>query len=525
MLRVLLLALAVLSADGFSTADVPTPRFTFQPGAIHVTIPSSPGMSLAAIHLTVGEPVHGTRPGKYNKDLARDGDVFRGTVHFQWQTGDVIYYWVYVVVDGLGYQRLEQSHTIRAGGAGTTRAPSRGPFQVPTPSFHFTPFTITVAVPALPGVSLAAIHMNLDEPLRGTNAGKYNKDMDKSGDVFVTMIHAPWEQASTIYYWVYVIFNGLGHHKLEQRFDISPGMSVPPTRPPGGTTRPPSSLLPSECGIRFLDSFLAPAMFGDLRVANASEVNHGDYPWQAQIQKLSGPRYAHHCGGIIISDRHILTAAHCMTLPVSQLQVVVGQHDIRTTNDVGQQTFSIKSLARHADYASDPLRGHVNDIAVILLNTERRGRGIQFDAGDARYAYVSPMCLPSGEDTLDEHTDCLVSGWGQTNGDPSPPVLHGGSLTYISPSYCRSEEVWGDQFDDNVHLCAGNVDGGVDACGGDSGGPLACRNGHGPWIATGIVSWGSDQCGQPRYVGVYTRVSSFVDWIVNTIENVLPNIS
>ena len=63
---------------------------------------------------------------------------------YPWQPGDVIFYWVYVIVDGLGYQRLGQRHTIRARNAGP---PPRGPFKVPTASFHLTPHVITVTVP------------------------------------------------------------------------------------------------------------------------------------------------------------------------------------------------------------------------------------------------------------------------------------------------------------------------------------------------------------------------------------------
>ena len=77
------------------------------------------------------------KPALHTCDVTLSGSV-------PWQTNDVIFYWVYVIVDGLEYQRLSQRHTIRAVNAGP--AP-RGPFQVPSPMFHLTPHVITVTVP------------------------------------------------------------------------------------------------------------------------------------------------------------------------------------------------------------------------------------------------------------------------------------------------------------------------------------------------------------------------------------------
>ncbi|CAG2158296.1 unnamed protein product [Oppiella nova] len=68
-------------------------------------------------------------------------------------------------------------------------------------------------------------------------------------------------------------------------------------------------------------------------------------------------------------------------------------------------------------------------------------------------------------------------------------------------------------------LCAGVIDGGRDACAGDSGGPLTVRRSEdNKWLLVGIISNGI-KCGQPYTPGLYTQVSAFVDWINAVIDN------
>ncbi|KAF0302321.1 Coagulation factor XII [Amphibalanus amphitrite] len=415
--------------NAFTTAEVPTPRFTYEPDTIHVEIPSKA---------------------------------------LPWQTNDVIFYWVYVIVDGLGYQRLGQRHVIRATNAGP---PPRGPFQVPSPMFHLTPHVITVTVPALPGISLVAIHLSLNEPVPGTRPGRYNQDLERSGDVFTTMVVADWKAGDTIHYWLYVVYEGLGRHRLAQQFVIdADAAGGTPSRPGVPATPPPavSSQLPEQCGSRFFDQF------GDfsLRVSGGTPVSTFDYPWQ----------------------------------------VVVGQNDL-TKKDEEEEVFAVKQSFSHVGFGEEGAGRYSNDIAVLLLRTGRRGPIVFGD-------HVRPACLPPPNDISAEFTACLVSGWGATDTERRPNVLHGTEVPYVSSDFCSSPEVWGALFNGTGQLCAGDTAGGRDSCGGDSGGPLACRDASGRWLAAGIVSWGSDDCGQTVRVGVYTRVSAYVPWIVYVIDNV-----
>ncbi|CAL1533932.1 unnamed protein product, partial [Lymnaea stagnalis] len=67
--------------------------------------------------------------------------------------------------------------------------------------------------------------------------------------------------------------------------------------------------------------------------------------------------------------------------------------------------------------------------------------------------------------------------------------------------------------DPTNQLCAGSTSGGVDACGGDAGGPLFCLEGAtNTWVAVGVISYG-EGCARPEYPGVYVKINAYYDWI------------
>lgn len=110
----------------------------------------------------------------------------------------------------------------------------------------------------------------------------------------------------------------------------------------------------------------------------------------------------------------------------------------------------------------------------------------------------------------------VVTGWGYTRErsgrsveQPSPTLMQV-DLPLVSMEQCASAypgEIWAGQ------LCAGYSAGTKDACKGDSGGPLVVPGGPGRWTQIGVVSWG-EGCARANAYGVYTRVSSYIDWII-----------
>jgi len=93
----------------------------------------------------------------------------------------------------------------------------------------------------------------------------------------------------------------------------------------------------------------------------------------------------------------------------------------------------------------------------------------------------------------------------------NPTVLQEAHTTIITPSECKG--YWGSSMINDGQVCLRN--GQTGGCMGDSGGPLACRNGNGAWTLVGATSWGSGSCtvGMPS---VYTRLSFFAGWIKQT---------
>lgn len=248
------------------------------------------------------------------------------------------------------------------------------------------------------------------------------------------------------------------------------------------------------------------------RIVGGDDSSYGEFPWQVQIRELSlrgGSMSRHVCGGVIITNEFVLTAAHCMDLGENRYEIVVGQYDLSKVDD-HEQIFSIQSRIKHPAY--DPA-SKLHDICLILLNS-RRGL-IKFSNR------VRPACLPTESqlrhppDAMsDRPVQCEVSGWGE--GDTSSPLLRSVSMPLVSSSYCMAPEVYGSGFIPGPMLCAGLVSGGADSCQGDSGGGLVCWQSDGPrlrhLVLTGLVSKGG-RCGEARRPGVYTNVYYHIDWL------------
>ncbi|XP_019638141.1 PREDICTED: plasma kallikrein-like [Branchiostoma belcheri] len=153
-----------------------------------------------------------------------------------------------------------------------------------------------------------------------------------------------------------------------------------------------------------------------------------------------------------------------------------------------------------------------NDIALVKIPA------VDVDNND----YINTACLevPDVANSSTQFTSkstCFTQGWGVTENQTQADILQEARVPLIEN--CVEETSYRESHITENMLCAGYVDGGVDSCQGDSGGPLVCQDEtSGRWQLVGITSWGFG-CARDGYPGVYARVSRYIDWIKNTIEN------
>jgi len=215
----------------------------------------------------------------------------------------------------------------------------------------------------------------------------------------------------------------------------------------------------------------------------------------------------HFCGGTLISNDVVITAAHCIA-DGDPDRIVAGAHKHGSPSSNVQISRPAKVIA-HPRY--NPQRSYINDIAVIKLATP-----IKFNAN------VQPACLPSEGETIADKVEGIVAGWGYTKeggAGGTSDVLMQVTVPVVGSKTCaRQYTSEGLVIDANAMLCAGYSQGGKSVCQGDSGGPFVFKSTKG-YTLQGVVSFGVG-CARPGYAAVYARVSNYISWINQTVKSV-----
>ncbi|KAL5291495.1 HABP2 family protein [Megaselia abdita] len=224
-----------------------------------------------------------------------------------------------------------------------------------------------------------------------------------------------------------------------------------------------------------------------------------EWPWMVAIIRKGYPEAW--CGGTLITNRLVLTAAHCIhKFRVTDLSIRLGEYDFDLSNETRSKDYRIAVMVHHIDY--DPIT-YENDIALLRIE-----KPTIFNT------YVWPVCMPDSGGKWEGY-DGIVTGWGtQHFSGPYSHILMEVNLPIWEMEKCR--ELFVQRITDNV-ICAGVEDGGRDSCQGDSGGPLLVQLPNRRWVIVGIVSWGI-RCGEHNHPGIYTRVDKYIEWIIENSE-------
>ncbi|XP_041081630.1 trypsin-like [Polyodon spathula] len=244
----------------------------------------------------------------------------------------------------------------------------------------------------------------------------------------------------------------------------------------------------NECSLVFISLCIsvAAALPGE-KIVGGYECKPNSKPYQASLN------YGYHfCGGVLINDQWVLSVAHCWYNPYS-MQIVLGEHNLRMVEGT-EQVMKTDTIVWHPSYDYQTLD---HDIMLIKLY-----HPVSVNS------FVRPVSLPHGCPSAG--MECVVSGWGNTlsSGVYLPLSLQCLDLPILTQAECDTAYPG---MITSTMLCAGFLEGGKDACNGDSGSPLVCNN-----EVHGLVSWGNG-CAQQHYPGVYTKICSLLPWIESTM--------
>lgn len=260
--------------------------------------------------------------------------------------------------------------------------------------------------------------------------------------------------------------------------------------------------------------------------------------WEFTVNLVIENRYR--CGGVLLSpdirgggenrrvaawrsgssrDLWILTAAHCVkdqqenTYAPEQIQTRAGIRDLSSATEPAR--YKITQIIPHPGY--DPEGNFRNDIALLRLeqptNTPQGA------------ATPKSITLPTLRDYLTLYQPGVrhqVNGWGVTGDGNVTDYLQTAAIPYLDQDECFEKylSLYGGLPEGA--FCAGWIEGGIDSCGGDSGGPIFFTGDTGvaPYsnqpILTGVVSWGRG-CAQPGFPGIYTMAFYFSTWLEKTV--------
>jgi choriolysin H len=243
---------------------------------------------------------------------------------------------------------------------------------------------------------------------------------------------------------------------------------------------------PCNCGMETISTSTKKR---SIEISGGGFATPNQYPWMV---RLSG------CGGTLISNRHVMTAYHCVQSVVSRgnnwngRTVKVSVHNQNDRNDY--QLVPIKTCKFPENTAS-------HDIAILELD-----ESLTFDET------IHPACLPASSDLSYINQKAMAMGWGMTDIGSRQSA----TLKYVELVVARKNGNY-------LYTHVGDINGiPQDPCAGDSGGPLLHQNQVTKrWTIIGNVYGGGFDCRTGRGAngqGIWSRVTAHLDWIRKVLD-------
>ncbi|XP_033866455.2 mast cell protease 1A-like [Acipenser ruthenus] len=212
-------------------------------------------------------------------------------------------------------------------------------------------------------------------------------------------------------------------------------------------------------------------------------------PYMASLQIDS----RHMCGGFLVREDFVLTAAHCYT--DRALTVVLGAHNLKV-KEKSQQKIQVKQFYKHK---LNTLNKYDFDVMLLKLATNATLNN-----------KVKVIGLPKKNGDIPAKTKCTVAGWGKKHATgEAENVLQEVTVVIENRNDCK--KVW-KKYVNNRMICT-NFTGQKGICQGDSGGPLLCNT-----KAQGIAAFTGQDCEDRTYPQVYMKIASFIPWINEIME-------
>ncbi|XP_072938099.1 anionic trypsin-2-like [Epargyreus clarus] len=259
---------------------------------------------------------------------------------------------------------------------------------------------------------------------------------------------------------------------------------------------------------------------GLLTILGGKNASPGDFPHMVAVgwlyQEKLVYKYVFLCGGSLISNKFVLTAAHCTSYngkgvlePIPRIVRMGSEYISDKVKDRNRKNVRIKNITTHPSY--NP-KFYYYDVALLELRSE-----VIFTKK------IHPACLSTSL-TPTKFTEVNITGWGFTDKDSKqmPDRLQVATVNMIKYETCEKklvEDQSGNWVFRTHQLCAGVEGGGIDTCQGDSGGPIqvkVCTTSGSMHSVIGVTSAGH-RCGLPDSPGIYISVVSVLTWIENIV--------